>query len=82
MRVAGRPDGAPAWFRVRGDETILIYGQPGKVKLPEQGRERFSMAGPGLPDGGAWQMMSPIAQPGRTLVVYRPGAGLRAEERV
>lgn len=29
----GRPDSVPVWFLVQDDDTILIYSQPGKVKL-------------------------------------------------
>jgi PPOX class probable F420-dependent enzyme len=30
---AGRPDSVPVWFLFRDDDTILIYSQPGKIKL-------------------------------------------------
>lgn len=30
---AGRPDSVPVWFLVRADGTVLLYSQPGKVKL-------------------------------------------------
>ena len=30
---AGRPDSVPVWFLVRDDDTILMYSQPGKLKL-------------------------------------------------
>ena len=30
---AGRPDSVPVWFLVREDDTILMYSQPGKLKL-------------------------------------------------
>jgi PPOX class probable F420-dependent enzyme len=33
VNPAGRPDSVPVWFLVRDDDTILIYSQPGKVKL-------------------------------------------------
>src|SRR5262245_56337395 len=29
----GRPDSVPVWFLVRDDDSILLYSQPGKVKL-------------------------------------------------
>ena len=33
VRPDGRPDSVPVWFLLTGDETVLIYSQPGKVKL-------------------------------------------------
>jgi PPOX class probable F420-dependent enzyme len=33
VRPDGRPDSVPVWYLLRDDETILIYSQPGKIKL-------------------------------------------------
>jgi len=29
----GRPDTVPVWFLLRDDDTVVVYSQPGKVKL-------------------------------------------------
>ncbi len=33
VRADGRPDSVPVWFLLQEDETVLIYSQPGKIKL-------------------------------------------------
>lgn len=33
VNPSGRPDSVPVWFLVRPDDTVLVYSQPGKVKL-------------------------------------------------
>jgi PPOX class probable F420-dependent enzyme len=33
VNAAGKPDSVPVWFLFRGDDSVLIYSQPGKAKL-------------------------------------------------
>jgi PPOX class probable F420-dependent enzyme len=33
VRPSGQPESVPVWFFLRDDESILIYSEPGKVKL-------------------------------------------------
>jgi PPOX class probable F420-dependent enzyme len=33
VRPSGRPECVPVWFFVSDDETVLLYSQPGKLKL-------------------------------------------------
>src|SRR5579871_4730191 len=33
VRPDGRPNSVPVWFLLQDDETVLIYSQPGKIKL-------------------------------------------------
>ncbi|MCU1361869.1 MAG: pyridoxamine 5-phosphate oxidase-related FMN-binding [Ilumatobacteraceae bacterium] len=33
VNPAGRPDSVPVWFLLRDDDSVLIYSQPGKLKL-------------------------------------------------
>jgi PPOX class probable F420-dependent enzyme len=33
VRPNGQPESVPVWFLLRDDETVLMYSQPGKVKL-------------------------------------------------
>ena len=33
VRPTGQPESVPVWFYVRDDESILVYSQPGAVKL-------------------------------------------------
>jgi PPOX class probable F420-dependent enzyme len=33
VRPNGQPESVPVWFYIRADESILMYSQPGTVKL-------------------------------------------------
>lgn len=33
VRPDGRPDTVPVWYLLQDDETVLLYSQPGKLKL-------------------------------------------------
>jgi PPOX class probable F420-dependent enzyme len=33
VNPAGKPDTVPVWFLWRDDDSVLLYSQPGKIKL-------------------------------------------------